>query len=156
MECALSATYNCLCTVLERTDEYCKDVQAVAELSRYCWTSLNTGMQAKQHISLLERTTSLCYWYSSLPHTFILIILYKTPRVSQTTSLPNKYLKGKVERSSRCSRAGQKSFLKNLHKIHFDFKYEVFLMDMSLVFFPSLFPAGNLAPNTIPVQCRWW
>ena len=92
-------------------------------------------MQAKQHISLLERTTSLCYCYSSLPHTFILIILYKTPRVSQTTSLPNKYLKGKVERSSRCSRAGQKSFLKNLHKIHFDFKYEVFLMDMSLVFF---------------------
>ena len=87
-------------------------------------------MQAKQHISLLERTTSLCYCYSSLPHTFILIILYKTPRVSQTTSLPNKYLKGKVERSSRCSRAGQKSFLKNLHKIHFDFKYEVFLMDM--------------------------
>ncbi len=96
-------------------------------------------MQAKQHISLLERTTSLCYWCSSLPHTFILIILYKTPRVSQTTSLPNKYLKGKVERSSRCSRAGQKSFLKNLHKIHFDFKYEVFLMDMSLVL-----PAGKI------------
>ena len=114
-------------------------------------------MQAKQHISLLERTTSLCYCYSSLPHTFILIILYKTPRVSQTTSLPNKYLKGKVERSSRCSRAGQKSFLKNLHKIHFDFKYEVFLMDMSLVFFPSssLFPGKILLPTpyeSSPVQ----
>lgn len=111
-------------------------------------------MQAKQHISLLERTTSLCYCYSSLPHTFILIILYKTPRVSQTTSLPNKYLKGKVERSSRCSRAGQKSFLKNLHKIHFDFKYEVFLMDMSLVFFPSssLFPAGKNLAESSPVQ----